>query len=66
MNGEDLITNATAHRIEMLGSVRAAASCTECHGVKRGELLGAFSYELIRVPQQVENAEDEETEAHGT
>ena len=66
VNGEDLVTNATAHRIEMLGSVRAASSCTECHGVKRGELLGAFSYELIRVPQQVENAEDEETEAHGT
>ncbi|MEM9352424.1 MAG: hypothetical protein AAGA92_05375 [Planctomycetota bacterium] len=38
--GEDLI--------EMLGAVRADQSCIVCHGGRRGDLLGAFSYELRR------------------
>lgn len=49
LKGEDLVTSATVNRIEMLGSVRATKSCVECHSTKRGELLGAFSYELIRI-----------------
>lgn len=31
----------------MLGSVRAAESCLQCHSGPRGRLLGAFSYELV-------------------
>ena len=31
---------------QMLGSLRAAKPCLDCHNVQRGELLGAFSYRL--------------------
>jgi hypothetical protein len=48
--GEDVIAQATTNRIEMLGSLRAVKQCLQCHDAKRGELLGAFSYELIRDP----------------
>ncbi|MEQ8791516.1 MAG: hypothetical protein RIC55_34955 [Pirellulaceae bacterium] len=48
--GEDVIAQATTNRIEMVGSLRAAKECLQCHDVQRGELLGAFSYELIRDP----------------
>lgn len=43
---EDLVTDEAADRIRMVGSLRAAKDCTRCHSVRRGELLGAFSYEL--------------------
>ena len=48
--GEDVIARATTNRIEMVGSLRAAKQCLQCHDAKRGELLGAFTYELIRDP----------------
>jgi len=37
------------NRIRMVGSLRAGKDCMECHSVRRGELLGAFSYELVPV-----------------
>jgi hypothetical protein len=46
--GEDLIAETAGSRIRMLGSIRAARQCIQCHAVDRGTLLGAFSYELIR------------------
>jgi hypothetical protein len=49
--GEDLVVNATTNRIRMLGGLRASEQCLECHSVKKGELLGAFSYELLRKPK---------------
>ncbi len=33
--------------IRMVGSIRAAKHCLECHSARRGELLGAFSYEFV-------------------
>ena len=48
--GEDLVPHATTNRIRMLGSLRADKQCLECHDVKRGHLLGAFSYVLLRDP----------------
>jgi hypothetical protein len=48
--GEDLQAEATPNHIRMLGSIRAARQCLDCHEVKRGELLGAFSYDLRRDP----------------
>lgn len=48
--GEDVISRATTNRIEMLGSLRATKRCLECHSVRRGHLLGAFSYQLLRDP----------------
>jgi hypothetical protein len=34
--------------IRMLGAVRAARQCLDCHQVERGTMLGAFSYVLHR------------------
>jgi|GEM_PF-5179048 len=36
------------NQIRMLGAVRCAKSCMQCHDAKRGELLGAFTYTLTR------------------
>jgi hypothetical protein len=47
-HGEDIVTRSRTNRILMLGSLRAAKRCLDCHDVHRGELLGAFSYELTR------------------
>jgi hypothetical protein len=48
--GEDLVAEATTRRIEMMGSLRATKQCLDCHHAHRGDLLGAFSYELQRDP----------------
>ncbi|HVW02734.1 MAG TPA: hypothetical protein VHB77_20420 [Planctomycetaceae bacterium] len=48
--GEDLQTQAETNTIRMVGALRAGKQCIECHQVERGELLGAFTYELKRVP----------------
>jgi len=34
--------------LRMLGAIRALKQCVDCHGGARGDLLGAFSYELRR------------------
>lgn len=46
--GEEVCTEETEDRILMFGSLRAVRQCVECHRTSRGELLGAFSYELRR------------------
>lgn len=56
---EDLVVEEEANQIRMVGSIRAGESCMACHSVRRGELLGAFSYKLhrakpIRVPANEE------------
>jgi hypothetical protein len=48
--GDELAADARLNRIRMLGAVRASKQCLECHDAQRGELLGAFSYELRRDP----------------
>jgi hypothetical protein len=44
--GEDLQVQFGPNSIRMLGSVRALKQCIKCHSVERGDLLGAFSYQL--------------------
>lgn len=44
---EDLVIDDTPERVRMVGSLRASGNCLRCHSVRRGELLGAFSYELV-------------------
>jgi hypothetical protein len=46
--GDDLQVLSTRDRIRMMGSIRAARQCLDCHEGKRGDLLGAFSYKLRR------------------
>jgi hypothetical protein len=48
--GQDLVAEATPGHIRMLGALRAARQCLECHEGQRGKLLGAFSYQMSRVP----------------
>ena len=49
--GDDLALEVHTHRIRMLGALRASKQCVQCHQVPRGELLGAFSYELVRAEE---------------
>ena len=35
--------------VSMLGALRAGEACAACHNAARGTLLGAFSYELVRL-----------------
>jgi len=48
--GDDFTAEPFGDRIRMVGSLRATKQCLECHQVKRGDLLGAFSWELQRQP----------------
>ena len=59
---EDLVVDDRASGIEILGAIRAGTDCLKCHSVKRGELLGAFSYKLVRTQQ----AEKKELQVKGT
>lgn len=45
-DGEDLFLSQGAEGLRMLGAVRSLKQCVACHGGERGELLGAFSYQL--------------------
>jgi hypothetical protein len=49
-DGEEVHVEAKLNAIRMVGAIRASKKCIECHQVQRGELLGAFTYELKRVP----------------
>ena len=42
--GDELVHDGPAGRL--LGAVRAARQCLDCHGGQPGDLLGAFSYHL--------------------
>jgi hypothetical protein len=46
--GDDLKVSESGNEIRMVGSLRAAKQCLACHGVQRGDLLGAFTYRLGR------------------
>ncbi|MEN1678910.1 MAG: hypothetical protein AAGJ46_04915 [Planctomycetota bacterium] len=35
--------------LRMVGAIRAAGDCLKCHQAKRGQLLGAFSYDLREI-----------------
>ena len=45
----DVVIEHETNVIQMLGSIRANKTCLKCHSVKRGALLGAFTYELRRL-----------------
>lgn len=45
---EDVVVDGGVNKIRMLGSLRASKDCLQCHSVRRGELLGAFSYDIMR------------------
>lgn len=43
---KDIVIREATDHLRMLGSLRAGKQCMNCHSVKRGELLGAFTYEF--------------------
>lgn len=45
---KDIVFDEDGAEYRMLGSLRAATKCLECHAAARGDLLGAFSYALVR------------------
>jgi hypothetical protein len=44
--GEELSAGQGPRRIRMLGAIRAQDVCLNCHTANKGDLLGAFSYDL--------------------
>ena len=38
--GDELVVDERPDELRMLGSLRAAKQCIECHTVQRGDLLG--------------------------
>ncbi len=48
--GDELFLRETTEGLRMLGAVRSVEQCVKCHGGERGDLLGAFSYSLTRLP----------------
>jgi hypothetical protein len=49
----DVVLKQSENTLQMLGSLRAIENCQDCHRVQKGDLLGAFSYELRRAPHAV-------------
>jgi hypothetical protein len=47
--GETLFVRQLGDRVRMLGAIRSVKQCVGCHGGQRGDLLGAFSYTLMKV-----------------
>jgi hypothetical protein len=47
---KDVVVDVAENRIAMVGALRAATACLQCHEGERGKLLGAFSYELVPLP----------------
>lgn len=47
---EVVAVDAVTNQVRMVGAIRMAGACTKCHEGQPGDLLGAFSYELVRVP----------------
>lgn len=46
--GDDLFSRGADRQARMIGAIRSAKQCLQCHDGPRGELLGAFSYRLRR------------------
>ena len=57
----DLVTTSQGNSYRMLGSLRAANRCLDCHSVERGALLGAFSYSLHQSTAAREESAREES-----
>ncbi|MBM4071199.1 MAG: hypothetical protein FJ271_20025 [Planctomycetes bacterium] len=47
-NGQDLFVREAAAGQRVLGAIRCARQCVDCHDAERGRLLGAFSYTFTR------------------
>jgi hypothetical protein len=48
--GDELYIRGDQDKVRVIGAMRNFDQCIKCHGGKGGELLGAFSYVLVRQP----------------
>ena len=49
--GKEFVSvDAATNQVRMVGAIRMAGACTKCHDGRPGDLLGAFTYDLVRVP----------------
>jgi hypothetical protein len=48
LRGENLVARESSKQLRLFGSIRATNQCMSCHHGERGDLLGAFSYQLSR------------------
>jgi hypothetical protein len=53
--GTDLFVGEDGDGLRMLGGIRSTAQCITCHGCRRGDLLGAFSYTLKRPEEKTDD-----------
>lgn len=44
--GKELFARGSSESLRMIGAIRSAKQCVDCHGGQHGDLLGAFSYRL--------------------
>ena len=47
-DGEELVITRQLNGMKMVGAIRATQQCVDCHDSSAGELLGAFTYHLIK------------------
>ena len=47
---EVVAVDATTNHVRMVGAIRLTDTCRKCHEGNRGDLLGAFTYDLVRDP----------------
>jgi hypothetical protein len=53
--GEDIAVTVDEDnsRLRMVSAIRATETCMSCHDVQRGTLLGAFTFQMERLPNRV-------------
>lgn len=49
-HGKEIVADSQHNQLRMVGAIRAARQCLECHRITRGGLLGAFTYRFCRDP----------------
>ena len=47
-SGQYLVFQSRRNEIRMMGAIRGSKTCLVCHDIRRGEMLGAFTYTLRR------------------
>lgn len=54
---DDVVIEEVEGSVRMLGALRAGSHCLGCHTARRGELIGALSYEFLRKTPETERKE---------
>jgi len=52
--GDDMYERGSPEGLRVLGAIRCAKQCVDCHGAQRGDLLGAFSYTFAKAEKASE------------